>query len=81
MNTEEMLKEIKELKIPDRSYSINGSLGTDKYIFRKVYSYWECFYVDERGGQNNDYHQFYDENDACLFFIEMVKRGGKISDK
>lgn len=36
MNTEEMLKEIKELKIPNRSYSINGSLGTDKYIFRKV---------------------------------------------
>lgn len=37
MNTEEMLIKIKELKIPDKNYSINDSLGTDKYIFRKIY--------------------------------------------
>jgi len=75
MNTEEMLLQIKELRIPDRDYSVNDSLGTDKYIFRKVYSYWECFYMDERGGQDNDYHRFYNENDACLYFIKMLKRG------
>jgi hypothetical protein len=74
MNTEEMLIKIKELKIPDKNYSINDSLGTDKYIFRKIYDYWECFYVDERGGQNNDYHRFYDEDKACLYFITMLKR-------
>ncbi len=74
MNTEEMLREIKELGIPDGDYSVNDSLGTDKYIFRKVYDYWECFYVDERGGQDNDYHRFYNENDACLYFIKMLKR-------
>ena len=74
MNTEEMLLEIKRLRIPKGNYSVNGSLGTDKYIFRKVYSYWECFYMDERGGQDNDFHRFYSENDACLYFIKMLKR-------
>lgn len=74
MTTEEMLLEIKELRIPDRDYSVNDSLGTDKCIFRKVYNYWECFYMDERGGQDNDYRRFYNENDACEYFIKMLKR-------
>ena len=74
MTTEEMLLEIKEMRIPDRDYSVNDSLGSDKCIFRKVYSYWECFYMDERGGQDNNYRRFNNENDACEYFIKMLKR-------
>lgn len=43
------------------------------YIFRQVYTYWECFYIDERGNQNNAYQRFDNESDACLYFLQMLK--------
>lgn len=51
MSTEEMKTRIEELNIPSRYYSINGNIASDRYIFRQIYTYWECFYIDERGNQ------------------------------
>ena len=73
MNSEEMKVVLDELNVPVTWYSINDSIGSDKYIFRQVYNYWECFYIDERGGENS-YKRFNDEDIACRFFVEMIKK-------
>lgn len=64
--------ELKRINVPCRYYSINGSIAADTYILRQVYDYWETFYVDERGNQN-EYHKFVNENMACEFFYMMLK--------
>lgn len=73
MNVGELKATLDELNIPKRSYSINESISSDIYIFRQVYTYWECFYIDERGNQNNAYQRFDNESDACLYFLQMLK--------
>ena len=72
MNIQELQKKIEELSVPSHYYSINGNISADTYILNKVYNYWEFFYIDERGGQNN-YQRFHDENDACIYFFEVLK--------
>ena len=72
MNVQELKKEIEKLGVPSRRYSINGHLCSDTYILNEVYYYWEYFYMDERGGQNG-YRKFDNENDACTFFLEIMK--------
>lgn len=72
MNIQELQKEIEKLGIPSHYYSINGSISADIYVLNKVYNYWEFFYIDERGGQNN-YRRFDNENDACIYMLEALK--------
>lgn len=72
MNIKELRAILNELSIPNRYYSINGNISSDTYIFQQVYNYWECFYIDERGNQN-DYHRFYHESDACIYFLNTLK--------
>lgn len=73
MNIGELKIALDKLNIPNRRYSINGNISSDIYIFQQVYSYWECFYIDERGNQNNAYRRFNNESDACVYFLEMLK--------
>ena len=75
MNVDEMKEEINRLGISPRVYSINAELGSDKCIFRQVHNYWECFYMDERGNQNNSYRRFMNESEACNYFINLLKLG------
>ena len=72
MNSEELKNKLEELNVPGRYYSINSSISSDRYVFRQVHIYWECFYIDESGGQN-DYHRFDNENDACEYFLKTLK--------
>lgn len=72
MNSQELRVILDELDIPNRYYSINGNIASDKYIFKEVYNYWECYYIDERGKQN-DYHRFDNEDDACEYFLNMLR--------
>lgn len=65
-------KNIEEINIPKRRYSINGDISSDIYILQEVHTYWETFYIDERGGEN-DYHRFDNEHDACVYFLEELK--------
>ncbi len=76
MNIVDLKFEISRMKIPDRAYSINGNVGSNKFVLRKVYSFWEYFYVDERGGENG-YKRFSNEEDACEFFLEKMKNEEK----
>ena len=71
MNSKELKIKLDELNVPSRYYSINSNIASDRYIFRDVYTYWECFYIDERGGQN-DYHRFDNEEEACDYFLKIL---------
>ena len=73
MNVEELKKNLEELGIPKRRYSINGDIASDIYILQEVHTYWESFYIDERGGEN-DHHRFDNEYDACEYFLEILKK-------
>ena len=72
MNVRELIIKLDEEKIPSRWYSINGDLSSDIYVLRQVYDYWEFFYVDERGNQNNDYRRFENEEDACAYLLKQL---------
>ena len=72
MNVKELITRLEEEKIPSRWYSINGDLASDIFVLRQVYDYWEFFYVDERGNQNNDYRRFKCEEDACDYLLKQL---------
>ena len=72
-------KRLNEEKIPNSWYSINEICGCDIFVLRKVKNrnqyydvYWEFFYVDERGGENNAYKRFYVESDAYKYFLDKL---------
>lgn len=73
MNVEELQKELEKMPIPQTLYCINGSLKADVYVLRKVYGRWEYFYVDERGNEN-DNKWFDNEDDACGYFFNVLKK-------
>ena len=73
MRIEELKEKLNELKVPKEWYSINEGLKFDAYILNKVYYYWEYFYFDERGGQN-EYRKFDNESDACMFFFNKLDK-------
>lgn len=64
------------MDIPDRWYSIDDGIKPDSFILRSVHTYWEYYYMDERGGEN-DYKRFNNENEACNFFFEVMKEQAK----
>lgn len=72
MNVNDLLFKLEKEKIPSNWYSINGNFTSDIYMLRKVYDYWEYFYVDERGNQSNDYRRFYSESEACEYLYEKL---------
>lgn len=74
MNIDELKNVLDELGVPKRMYAINESLRADCLMLNQVKDYyWEYFYFDERGGIN-DYKRFDNENDACTFFFERVRK-------
>jgi len=72
VNVNELIIKLDAEKIPSSWYSINGNLSCDIYVLRQVYDYWEFFYVDERGNQNNDYRRFESEEDACDYLLKQL---------
>ena len=65
MNSEELKNKLEELNVPGRYYSINSSISSDRYVFRQVHIYWECFYIDERV-QHSDYWVINQEADYAV---------------
>ena len=72
LDIEELKWKLDELKVPKRYYSINGEITPNTYILQQVYSYWEYYYVDERGGQN-EYRRFDNEDEACGYFLGKLE--------
>ena len=72
MNIALLIKKLDEIGVPKRYYSINGNLLSDTYILNKIYGQWEYFYFDEKGNKNG-YKVFNNENDACLYMLNVLE--------
>ena len=72
MTVKMLVAELKTLGIPDRWYSINGDLTSDKLFLRSLHGRWEYFYFDERGNYR-DVIWFEDEDSACKHLLEQLK--------
>ena len=76
MNTKDMVEQLRKIGVPAKWYRINGHLASDTYFFNQIYHYWEVFYFDEKGNQNN-YHKFFKEEEACEYFYSLLKKEAK----
>ncbi|MDT8718417.1 hypothetical protein IAI10_17250 [Clostridium sp. 19966] len=72
MNITQLQKELDNMGMKKRCYSINGNLATDTYILNQVYHKWEYFYFDEKGNKQGD-KIFENEDEACRHFLEKMK--------
>ena len=78
MNCKELIEILNKENIPKNWYSINDFLKPDAYILREIVKdYWEFFYMDERGGQDNDFQIFGSEDDACKYLLKTLLKEKK----
>ena len=80
MDRKELKCQLDLLKIDEHSYSLNGELNPDTVIMHHSYHNWEVFYLDERGGRNNE-KIFTSEDEACKYFYKLFKDAREIEDK
>ena len=73
MNIESLKEELNRLQVPERWYSINGSLQHCRFFLMQNYYRWEYFYFDERGNRDG-YKVFMDEGEACEYFLRVMKQ-------
>ena len=80
MKVLELDQRLRDLKISSRSYSLNGDLKPDAIILFHNYAKWEVFYLDERGGRNDE-RVFVTEEEACLYVYVLFVKGKDIAEK
>lgn len=80
MNKIELKKLLDFLGINPKEYSLEGELNTDTIVLYQNYRKWEVFYLDERGGRNNE-KNFNSENDACLYIYNEFKELKEIRER
>lgn len=80
MKVLELDQKLQDLKIDPRSYSLNGDLKPDAIILFHNYAKWEVFYLDERGGRNEEKF-FLSEDEACLYIYMLFLKGKDIAEK
>lgn len=84
MDAKELVEILNFENIPNEQYSINSSYYGDVLVMQKKKNrncvYWEIFYIDERGGEN-DYRCFNKEDIACKYFLyKLLESNGKLND-
>lgn len=80
MNRQELELKLKDLGINPSQYSLYGELAIDAIILYKNYKDWEVFYIDERGGRNDE-KIFKNEEEACLYIYRLFKEAKEIQTK
>lgn len=80
MNKFELDRKLKGLKISPQRYSLNGELKSDAIILFHNYTKWEVFYLDERGGRNEE-KTFSSEEEACLYIYMLFIKEKGIAEK
>lgn len=80
MKIEELEKELNRLKVKKNEYSLNGELKPDAIILFSNYSKWEVFYLDERGGRNDEYF-FTSEDEACQYIYDLFLKNIEVKKK
>jgi hypothetical protein len=66
----ELSNKLSLLGIDKAQYSLDGELKPDSIILFRNYSRWEVFYLDERGGRNNE-RIFTTESEACCYIYGL----------
>lgn len=71
MTVKELAAQLREEKIPDNWYTLEGGLPSEKWCMEKTYSGWDVYY-SERGLRNQLRH-FTFEEEACEYFYNELK--------
>ncbi|GAB2450975.1 hypothetical protein GCM10011375_36340 [Hymenobacter qilianensis] len=80
MSTSELKRQLDLLGVKSKSYSLFGELTPDTVVLVRNYYKWEVFYLDERGGRNDE-KSFDSENDACDYIYKMFVKTREIEKK
>ena len=80
MDKIELKKTLDSFGVDPRTYSLDRELIPDSIILRNSYHTWEVFYLDEKGGRNNE-KVFTSEQEACLHIYSLLKEAKEIEDK
>lgn len=77
MNIGELYTTLKRMEVPESWCSLDGSLLPDRTILYRNHNIWDVFYFDERGDINNINH-FSNEEDACMYILNLLSREFKL---
>jgi hypothetical protein len=80
MNRTKLIEKLDLLGVREREYSLYGNLNPDAIILYPNYNKWEVFYLDERGGRN-DQKEFMSESEACEHVYKIFKASKQIENK
>jgi hypothetical protein len=82
MNCTELIQKLNKIEVKPSLYSLNGELKPDSIILLNSYNDWIVFYLDERGGRNDE-KIFKSEDEACIYIynllIKMKEMEGKFN--
>ena len=80
MNKSDLITELQKLKVSEEEYSLEGELIFDRVILYHSYEEWRVFYLDERGGRNDE-RVFNSECEACWHIFKLFREAKEIKDK
>jgi len=72
MTIKELEENLKKLKLSYRNYNLKSEYIEDGICIRKNNDFWEVYYCER--GKKNTLGMFYNENDACEFFMCLYKK-------
>lgn len=72
MTIEELKEKLSKINVKETDYSLDGTLKPDAIILYKNYYKYEVFYMDERGGRNEE-KVFTTEQAACDYIYYLLK--------
>jgi hypothetical protein len=77
MTRDELKIRLDDLKVNKVEYSLFSELFLDRIILFHNYTKWEVFYLDEKGGRNDE-RIFENESAACLYILQLLIESQKI---
>ena len=80
MDKIELKKKLDLLGVNSHEYSLDGELVADNIILYNSYHKWEVFYLDERGGRNDE-KVFDSENEACEHIYRLFEESKEVENK
>jgi hypothetical protein len=80
MDKIELKTKLDLLGVNSHEYSLDGELIPDNIILYNSHDKWEVFYLDERGGRNDE-KVFGFEKEACEHIYKLFKESKEIENK
>jgi hypothetical protein len=80
MDKKELQNKLDFLGVDSNQYSLEGELNPYSIILYHSYNNWNVFYLDERGGRDNE-NIFHSESEACKYIYKLFKEYKEIEEK